>query len=691
MFVNSAVQVTHSQQTIHRTGARAAMAGTLAHFTRQQRGVITLQTSLLLFTGGLLVLILVAAFATSYGYFRDYVADQLGDHAKDGATATGLSLSNAIDGADPVASASLIDAVFDSGRYLSVEYVGHDGEVIAGRRMVLQGTAAPDWFIRSAALPPTMAEAEVVRGWSRLGKVQVVSHPGRAYDDLWRITVGLLAGVLVIGGTGLLSLYLLLRRLLRPLKDVEAQARALGQRDFRKRVQVRSTRELNQVTDAMNQMADDLGQLFQGQGKLIQHLRKVNNEDPVTGLASRSAFDQRLRAELESEERSAPGVLIMIQLGYFADYTRAYGRSEGDRLLKQVAGGLRDFVKQHAGSFAGRRTGAEFAVFMPGASAVDVRIWADQLLATLDGIYADLAAPMDTVIHAGLAVTVEGAGSRDLLAASDEALRAAQQREESCCWLAEGGLDTHHNMETWRVIISQAVRDRELSLWLQPMVQGESQALVHHQVFSRINTADGVLKAGLFVPMAERLGLIADIDRLLVQRVIERLARHPQERLAISLGNASVADPAFRDEIVSSLTAAGDLVSRLWVGIAEQAIHHHRKEVGLLVRALVRLGVPVLVDHFGVGGVPFSYLKNLPFKALRIDNSFIHNLDGHDENRFWLQSVVAIARSRGVKVFATGVETAAEYSVLCKLGIDGSMGYHLGRPYAAEQSSTGDT
>jgi len=129
----------------------------------------------------------------------------------------------------------------------------------------------------------------------------------------------------MIGGVGLFALWLLLRRLLSPLKALEVQARALGQRDFRKRVEVRSTRELNQVTEAMNQMADDLGQLFEGQGKLIQHLRKVNNDDPVTGLASRSAFDQRLKVEVESEEKAAPGVLLMIQLGYFADYNRAYG------------------------------------------------------------------------------------------------------------------------------------------------------------------------------------------------------------------------------------------------------------------------------------------------------------------------------------------------------------------------------
>ncbi|MCA0913198.1 EAL domain-containing protein [Marinobacter nauticus] len=662
------------------------MAGMLDNFyNRRQRGEITLQTLLLLFAGTLLTLTLVVAFVTSYGYFRGYVADQLSAHARDGATATGLSLSNAIDGSDPVASASLIDAVFDSGRYLAVEYRGHDGEMIAGRRMPLQANRAPEWFVSLAALPLPVAEAEVVRGWSRLGKVRVVSHPGRAYDDLWHISLGLLLSALVIATGGLLGLFLLLRRTLRPLKEVEAQARALGQRDFRKRVSIRSTRELNRVTEAMNQMADDLGQLFEGQGKLIQHLRRVNNEDPVTGLASRSAFDQRMKVEVESEEKSAPGVLIMLQLAYFADYNLAYGRDEGDRLLRQVAGGIRAFVARHAESFAGRRTGAEFAVFVPGASAADVRIWAEQLVQELDGIYSDLSAPMDAHVHAGLAVARPDEGVRALLAAADEALRAAQQREESCSLLLpDSGVENHHNMETWRTIIAQAIREDNLSLWLQPMVHGNDQSLVHYQVFSRIETAEGPLKAGLFVPMAERLGLVSDIDRMLLTRALECLERHPERRLAVSLGSSSIASDSFRDDLLSMVAKAGRTAGRLWVGIAEVTIHHHRKAVSSLIRELSRLGVPVLVDRFGVGGVPFSYLKRLPFRAVRIDHSFIHNLDRHDENRFWLESVVGIAHSRGVKVYATGVETAAEYSVLCRLGIDGAMGYHLGRPFAAD-------
>lgn len=649
-----------------------------------QRGEISLRTLLLLFTGGLLVIILVASFITSYTHFRDYVADQLSDHALDGATAAGLSLSNAIDGSDPVASASLIDAVFDSGRYLSVEYLGHNGEVIAGRRMPLRGTAAPDWFIHLARLPLPRAEAEVVRGWRRLGKVQVVSHPGRAYDDLWRISVGLLIGVLVIGGAGLAALFILVRRLLRPLKSLERQARAWGRRDFRGRVQVRSTRDLNRVTEAMNQMADDLEILFDGQGRLIQHLRKLNNEDPVTGLPGRNAFDQRLKVEVESEERAAPGVLVLLQLAHFADYNLAYGREEGDQLLRQIAQRLTAFVARHAQSFAGRRTGAEFSVYLPGASARDARGWIGELLEELDSLYGDLAAPMDTAVHAGLAMAMPDAGVRDLLAAADEALRSAQASPETGCRVEQASANGHHTLEAWRKLLTAAVEAGQLSLWLQPMVQGEDQALVHYQAFSRIPSPEGDLRASAFLPVAERLGLTAGIDRMVVARVLAMLKENPEQTLAISLGVATVADELFAEDFLERLNKEPALVSRLWVGVPELALNHHRKQAGRLVHALARLGVPVVVDRFGVGGVPFSYLRNLPFRGIRIDNSFIHQIDSHHDNRFWVEAVTGIARSRGVRVFAAGVETEAEYSVLCALGIDGAMGYYLGRPFAAD-------
>lgn len=645
---------------------------------------MTLRSVLLLFTGGLLFLVLAASVSVSFENFRSYVADQLEGHARDGATATGLSLSNAIDGRDPVASASLVDAVFDSGRYLSVIYLDTQGEQVAGRSASREIEGVPDWFVRYANLPLPVGEADVVRGWDRLGTVQVISHPGRAYRDLWQVTLALVGGTLLLGGLGLALLFILLSRTLRPLQEMEAQAEALGRRDFRRRIKIRSTRELNRVRDAMNLMADDLGHLFEGQAKLIQHLRKLNNEDSLTGLASRNAFDQRLRVEVESEERgTAPGVLMLVQLAEFSDYNQAYGRPQADQLLLEVAGALKLFAASHSGAFAGRRQGAEFAIYLPGVSRADATVWGQSLVDSLDGLYAERAAPMETAVHAGVAQASEVSKVTDLLAAADEALRQAQSGEASVCHLSDPDRDSHHGIEAWRQVITEAVRGEQIYLWEQPVLSGLNGEPLCHQVFSRIRGEDGWIKAGIFVPMAERFGLIADIDRLMIRKALEQLSQFPDRSLAVSLGAASVADPQFRDDISGWLQQAGEARGRLWVGISEQTIHHHRRDVGLLAKSLHRMGVPVLVDHFGVGGVPFSYLKDLPLGILRIDHSFVHNVDTHDENRFYMESVIGIAHSRGVKVYATGVETAEEWTVLQEMGIDGAMGFHLGRPALA--------
>lgn len=651
----------------------------------RQTGAMTLRSVLLLFTGGLLLLILAASVSVSFERFRDYVADQMEGHARDGATAVGLSLSNAIDGRDPVASASLIDAVFDSGRYLSVAYIGTDGEEIAGRSAPRELDGVPEWFVAYAKLPLPTGEANVVRGWSQLGKVQVISHPGRAYRDLWQITLGLVGGTLLLGGLGLALLYIMLRRTLRPLGEMEKQAEALGRRDFRHRVKISSTRELNRVRDAINLMADDLGQLFEGQAKLIQHLRKINSEDPLTGLASRGAFDQRVRVEVESEERgSAPGILMLVQLAGFADYNQRFGREEADQLLVSVADRVRRFTSQHSGAFAGRRNGAEFAIYLPGVSLADAEVWGSELIEQLDADYADQAAPLETAVHAGIAEAGDATSVAELLSAADEALRQAQAAGDSACQASDPGQDGHHGSEAWRDVISQAVRHEQVHLWEQPVYGPGSEEPLCYQVMSRIRDENGWVRAGIFAPMAERLGLIADIDRLMVRQALDQLVHYPDRALAVSLGSASVADSDFRQQLQTMLLETGEARRRIWIGISEQTIHHHRRDVGLLAKQLHRMGVPVIVDHFGVGGVPFSYLRNLPFQALRIDHSYVHRVDSHEENRFYIESVTGIAHSRGVKVFATGVETATEWQALCTLGIDGAMGYHLGRPFPVE-------
>lgn len=650
---------------------------------RRQNGAISLRAVLLLFTGGLLLLLLLVTLLVGLNSFRDYISGQLADHAQDGATALGMSLSHAIDGSDPVASSSLVDAAFDSGRYLSVQYVDVYGANVAARTAPMGTFGVPGWFLALADIPLTAGQAEVTRGWQLLGSVKVISNPQQAYRDLWNITLSVTALTAVLGGLGLVALYLSLTRFLRPLKELEAQAQAVSRRDFSRRVTVSSTRDLNRVTNAMNQMADDLGVLFEGQGKLIQHLRQLNNEDSVTGLASRNAFDQRLRVEVETEERAAPGGLLLFQLSDFAEFNQRFGRDTADQLLGQVADLVKAFVLNHAGAFAGRRMGAEIALYMPGSAMSDTLLWSNELVREVGALYSDAAVPLEVSVFGGVAQAEEGMTRGELLAAADEAMRQAHADGVTGCHGSDPGRAGHHGAETWRDLIDEALARQSVGLWQQPVIRNGGRQVAFHQVFSRIHCDGEWVHASVFVPIAERFGLMSEVDLLVADKAIDWLRRDHQRQLALTLGQSSVADAGFREAFLAKLDSAVDVRRRIWVGMSEHCIHHHYKPALALALALRKMSVGVVVDHFGLGGVPFNYLKGLPIRALRIDHSFIHNIETHEDNRFYLESVVAIAHSLGVQVFATGVETANEWEVLQSIGLDGAMGYHLGRPESA--------
>lgn len=647
--------------------------------------VITLRTLLLLFTGGLVLLLLVASLAISFDRFRSYLAAELEGRTRDAATAVGLSLSNAIDASDDVAVASLIDSVFDSGDYLVIEFVDHDGDRIAGRSRTLENLGVPGWFVAMVDLPRPQGIASVMDGWRWLGQVRVVGHPGNAYQDLWWVTVWLTLSAVVIGVVAIVALHILLGRLLRPLRALEQQAEAIGRRDFRRRTRLRSTRDLNQVIRAMNQMTDDLEQLFAGQAALIAHLRKLNNEDGLTGLASRSAFDQRLSVEVVSEEGRRPGALMLVQVSGFADFNQRAGRLEADALLVRLASHLRQFVEQHAGSFAGRRSGAEFAVFVPGGAPADALIWGRELVDDLQAVCSEFAgegadALVELVVHGGVAGAGEGGSVRGLLESTDGALRRAQLEGVSHCELAGSGADVHHGAEDWRRLLEHALDREHLWLWQQPVVAADDTTVLYQQVFSRLLIDRDWVRGNVFAPLAERFGLMARLDLMVLDRTLRRLREEPAAVLGVSLGASSIGTHGFAEQLLATARAAGTDMQRLWVAVPEQALHYHRRESQSLIVQLRRTGARLLLDRFGVGGIPFSYMKNLSVQALRIDSSFVHGIDRHDENRFYLESMIAIAHGRGVRVLAAGVETAAEWRTLKSVGVDGATGYHLGRP-----------
>ncbi|WP_097459027.1 bifunctional diguanylate cyclase/phosphodiesterase [Mangrovitalea sediminis] len=653
---------------------------------REARAPYRLKTLLLTFTGILMLVLLAGSFYVSFERFRAYLSLQLQEHAQDAATALGLSLSNAIDGRDPVASSLAIDAMFDSGDYRSILYLDVNGQEVAGRRAGDGIEGVPPWFVHLVHLPFPQGQAQVVHGWQQLGRVIVTGSPARAYRDLWASLRNQTLWYLAIAILALFLLYRMVRLILRPLLAMEHQANAIRQRDFSVHVPLPQTRELRKVSLAMNQMADDLGVLFDGQLKLIEQLRLQSTEDQVTGLFNRSTFDQRLRAELESEDGIGTGTLILIQLAYFADFNHARGRQAGDAVLQQMAGVVDEFVTGHSSAFAGRRGGAEFVLFLPGIGMVDAEHWLSDLILQLERVYSRVADAMTSGVHAGLAASRGGLKASELLSRADAALRQAQDDMVSGFRHYDEELGGVEGAERWRQILQDALDGERIHLLFQPARNIATGDTAYYQVLSRVEVDSEWVTASVFIPLAERFALVSRLDRLVFDLALKWLEAHPGVFLSLSVATASVGDDDFLDGLQRLLRRVGDLASRVWMTVPEQVVRLQRSGFEKLLRIGGESGAKVMVDRFGVGGVPFNYLRQLPVQGIRIDRSYIRDIDKHPENLFFIQSILPIAHGRGVKVWVNGVETAAEWDLLRKQPIDGGMGYHLGRPQEAPEN-----
>lgn len=651
---------------------------------------MTLRRLLELAVSGLLLLLLLGTLSSNLYNLRQYMQAQLQSHAQDAATSLGLSLSTAVDASDLAVAGSMINAIFDSGYYQRIILADRDGRPLLVRESDMELEGVPGWFVSWIDLSAPEGTADVMSGWNQLGSVSVVSHPGVAYRDLWQLIRAQLIWFLVTAVLGYLVVRAVVYMILQPLNRIEAQANAIRQRDFGARAPLPRTSELRQVAIAMNDMAERLEQIQQEQLTQIEELREQTYRDSLTGLSNRLEFDKRLQTYLQSEPHFAVGSLLLLQVGNFTEFNQEFGRAEGDNLLWEVAQELRRSSERVVGALVARRTGADFAIYLPGVMEEQGDRFADDLLKRLAGLPAIKKMCRNDVLHIGMASSLHQREGEALLAEADVTLRKAQASGPNG-WQRYWDADREqfpeqhaYSASEWLGILRQVLAERSLRLYFQPVFSLDRQTVLHHQVLSRIEVAGRTLVAGLFLPMAKRFGLSKEFDQLVLELLLQHLAQRSQseERYALSLSPTSLTERGFVDWLQARLEQQPQETRRLVLEVPEYALHYSQSEVEQLVSRAGELGYQVAIDRFGATAVPFGYLQHLSIQFIKIDQSFIRDLHQSRDNQFFLRSVLQIARGLGVQVVAMGVEFEEEWSLIEQLGFDGAMGYYLCRPQA---------
>ncbi len=617
---------------------------------------------------GMIVLACAASVAVSVWTARDYLQTQLTLKNNDNAQALALSLSQ--QQADAALVELVVSAQFDTGFYRRITLRSPEGRVLVERRGAALQSKVPDWFVTLAPIHPTTGVAQISKGWSPLGTLEVESQVAYAYESLWSTTLRI-AGVLGVLGlvAGMIG-RVAVQQIRRPLDAMTDQAMALTERRF-VAIGEPAVPELRRVAQALNAMVTRVRVMFGEQVEQIEHLRQIAHCDARTGVADRRHFMSRLHDELGHEDGSGRGLLVLVRFQHLGLANQRLGHAVTDEMLRTAASGLEQAVDGHLPLLAGRLNGADFAVLFDDGAEADAAVRA--VLAR-----AQLAfSPFDgAVIVSAAAQWQRGDTAAAVLQAVDAALARAELRGHGSheVVVSEARMVPEGGEEGWRRQLEEALNQSRLVLGGYPLVNAAGH-LLHRECPVRVGLGDGgeLAPASVWLPWAVRTGQVGDIDRIAAGMALEAIEADGVPR-GINVALNSLKYPSFVQAMRSLMEEHAEAATRLSIDIDESALATGMPTLVELCHQLRPLGVRVGIEHAGERTAQAPALLAVGLDFIKLRGSFVAGVATDAAQAALVRGTLAVFHGLGLMVYAEGVQSAQDLQALWMLGVDGVTG-----------------
>jgi diguanylate cyclase (GGDEF)-like protein len=416
------------------------------------------------------------------------------------------------------------------------------------------------------------------------------------------------------------------------------------------------------------------------QRRAEKRIAHIAHHDSLTGLHNRAAFSDYLATTIDETLRAAGTFAILcLDLDRFKEVNDLYGHLVGDALLREVARRLQAVVE---GAFLARVGGDEFIVITVGDAAAAGHL-AGQLGAALSGDIEITGRQLRIGLSIGIAsCPADGTDPAVLLANADVALYRAKAEGSDKIRFFEADMAAQlRDRRELQHDLQSALANDELRLDFQPLARIDGEIVGFEALVRWHHPSRGVVAPGVFIPLTEENGLIVAMGEWILRTACREAASWPNP-LQISVNLSPV---QFRnDDIVrlvhETLIETGLDAARLELEITEGVLIDDFSRAVSILRRLKSLGVRIALDDFGTGYSSMSYLQAFPFDMIKIDRSFISNLERSAQSKALLRGVIGLARGLELPVTAEGVETRAQLDVVTRAGCDLVQGFLIGRP-----------
>ncbi len=434
--------------------------------------------------------------------------------------------------------------------------------------------------------------------------------------------------------------------------------------------------------------------------RATEDLNFLAYNDPLTKVLNRRGIENAFVAACALAAKGKPLALAYLDLDRFKLINDLYGHSAGDDVLQQVCKRVTDMVS--GGIQIGRVGGDEFVIVLP-----DTKMPLASLVC--QGIVRSIGSALfrvgEKAFHVrgsiGLIEVRAGTSIKDALSTADRACREAKRGHHDglVVYDQDAPAFQQHEAELRLVeVLSTSAATEGLFLVMQPIMSLKApHKSLNFEVLLRMRDTEGnMVPTDRLIAAAETCGRMGVIDRWVLSTTLAWLTTH-QRRLTntrfvcMNLSGASLNDEKFMQDVFTMLSANREIARHLCIEITESVALHDLNNTRQFIDTVRSYGAKVALDDFGAGYTSFSYLKELPADLLKIDGSFIVNMNGHPANVAIVEAIVNLAGNLGMQTIAEWAEDTATVQTLTEIGVDYVQGYVIARPQPAETLLTAES
>ncbi|MCD6187599.1 MAG: EAL domain-containing protein, partial [Desulfuromusa sp.] len=490
-----------------------------------------------------------------------------------------------------------------------------------------------------------------------------------------------------------LLVLLIARRLQRMITDpihslVQSMLQISEGKDYSHRVQKQSNDELGSLFDGFNSMLEELERRDLELRKNESHLDYLAYHDPLTNLANRLLFHDRLEHSMVRAKRSISRIAILfIDLDRFKHINDSLGHDAGDRVLCAVAERLQGQVRET--DTLARFGGDEFVIILEQLKKTeDLSRFVKKLLKAMEQPIFIAEQKLHVTASIGLSIYPDnGVDADSLMSAADIAMYQAKENGTNTYRFYSEEMNTHsHESLIMENKLRGALSSDQLTLYYQPQFELKTGHLIGFEALIRWNSPDlGFVSPADFIPLAEESGLIVSIGEwvlLTACQTLKELQGHwpVPLRMAVNISPRQFQHDSLVQTVSEALYRSQIEPCCLELELTEGMVMNNVEHAISKMKDLNTMGVQLAIDDFGTGYSSLGYLKKFPISRLKIDQSFVKDLINNSSDQAIVNTVIALGKNMSLEIVAEGIETVEQYDYLKEEGCEQGQGFLMSKP-----------